>query len=177
MQRLLESLQQAQKRALHPLVLHRADIQLDRVIRATLANYDALAAQCHITLSVELPPALPLVNADQDRVIQVLTNLLDNALKFTPAGGSITIRAGQVNKETWVTVADTGSGVAPEELPSLFQEFYQGGNMHDAEKRGMGLGLTLSREILRAHGGTIRVESEPGSGTCVTFTLPKTKRN
>jgi signal transduction histidine kinase len=105
-------------------------------------------------------------------LIQVLTNLLDNAFKFTPPGGRIAIQAGRSDAQVWVTVADTGIGIASAELPNLFQEFYRGGARHAAERQGMGLGLTISREIIRAHGGTIRVASELGRGARFTFTLP-----
>jgi signal transduction histidine kinase len=99
--------------------------------------------------------------------------LLDNAFKFTPPGGRVTVRAGAADESVWVAIADTGIGIAADELPNLFQEFYQGRGGHGAEKRGMGLGLTISREIVQAHGGTIRVESAPGHGARFTFTIPQ----
>jgi signal transduction histidine kinase len=121
-----------------------------------------------------MPRALPKIRADEDRLIQVLTNLLDNALKFTSPGGRVTVRADEQTDAVWVCVADTGTGIAPDELPHLFQQFYRGGETRPPEKRGMGLGLALCREIISAHGGQVKVESEPGRGTRFTFTLPKT---
>jgi signal transduction histidine kinase len=173
MQRLVEQLQRVQKRTLRPMELHREQVELDRVIRATVSNYEALAEQSHITLTPELPHHLAPVYADQDRLIQVLTNLLDNAFKFTPAGGQVTVRAGESDEQLWVSVADTGIGIAAEELPKLFQEFYRGGSSHPAEKQGMGLGLTIASQIIRAHGGTLHADSEPGRGARFTFFLPK----
>lgn len=173
MQRLVEALQRLQKRTLRTMTLNSEEVALDRVIRASVGNYEALAARSHITLGLELPPDLPRVRADQDRIIQVLTNLLDNAFKFTPPDGEITVRASQVDSSVAVTVADTGVGITPEEQPNLFQEFFQGGTAHPSEKQGMGLGLMISREIISAHGGTISVASQPGQGSQVTFTLPQ----
>lgn len=173
MQRLTESLQQAQKRTLRPIELQREWVSLDRVIRATLTNYELLAQQAQITLTSELPTTLPSVYADQDRLIQVLTNLLDNAFKFTPPGGQVTVEASTQADIVSIRVTDTGVGIAGEELPYLFQEFYQGGSTHPPEKRGMGLGLKICKEIIQAHGGTIQVESKVGRGTRVTVTLPR----
>lgn len=173
MQRLVEILQRVQKRTLRPMALQREYIAPARMIRATVSNFEALANQSGITLATEIPSDLPRIYADQDRLIQVLTNLLDNAIKFTPSGGRITVSSGTVPEHIWVTVRDTGIGIAPSETPNLFQEFYQGGSVNQAERQGMGLGLTISREIIRAHGGTIQVESEPGEGARFTFTLPR----
>ncbi len=114
--------------------------------------------------------------ADEDRLIQVLTNLLDNALKFTPREGEVIVAAGEDADAIWVRVSDTGSGIAPDELPYLFQQFYRGADSRPPEKRGMGLGLTLCREIITAHGGQITAESTQGQGTRFTFTLPKLSR-
>jgi signal transduction histidine kinase len=173
LQRLIEALQTVQKHSLRPMQLNCAPISLERLVRATAANYDALAARMQISLSVILPPELPPVSADEDRVIQVLTNLLDNAFKFTPRGGSITIEAGEDTREVWVSVSDTGIGITAEELPNLFQAFYHGASSQPPEKHGMGLGLAISQEIIRAHGGGIRVESTSGRGSRFTFTIPK----
>lgn len=173
MQRLVEILQRAQKRTLRPMTLQCETVAPARIIRATVANFQARANQSGITLATELSDDLPHIHADQDRLIQVLTNLLDNALKFTPSGGCVTVSSGAEPEHIWVTVRDTGIGIAPADAPNLFQEFYQGGSINQAERQGMGLGLAISREIIRAHGGTIHVESGPGQGACFTFTLPR----
>lgn len=173
MQRLTESLQQAQKRTLRPIELQREWVSLDRVVRGTLTNYEPLAQQAQITLTTELPAALPDIYADQDRLIQVFTNLLDNAFKFTPSGGQVIVAASMQAETVLIRVTDTGVGIAAEELPNLFQEFYQGGNAHPPEMRGMGLGLKICKEIVQAHGGTIQVTSQVGHSTRVTLTLPR----
>jgi signal transduction histidine kinase len=173
LQRLIETLQTVQKRALRPMDLNLAEVSLERVIRASVGNYEALAAQHQIALRHDLPRDLRPVRADEDRLIQVLTNLLDNALKFTPPGGRIVVQARQDGDAACVTVSDTGTGIAAEELPFLFQEFYHGGPSQPPEKHGMGLGLTICREIIRAHGGSIWAESEFGQGARFTFKLPR----
>lgn len=121
---------------------------------------------------MHLPASLPSLSADEDRLIQVLTDLLDNALKFTPRGGQVHIEAATGDHTVWIKVSDTGSGIAPDELPYLFQQFYRGAESRPPEKRGMGLGLTLCREIVTAHGGQITVASESGHGAQFTITLP-----
>jgi signal transduction histidine kinase len=173
LERLIKTLQRVQKQVLRPLQLKRAPVSLERLIAASVANFAPAANQLGIQLSVDLPAELPLVLADEDRIIQVLTNLLDNALKFTPHGGSVRVEAGERTDAVWVRVTDTGVGLAPEELPHLFQQFYRGAESRPPEKRGMGLGLTLSREIIVAHHGKIWAESEPGQGARFTFLLPK----
>lgn len=173
LQRLLNTLQYQEKRTLRRLELHPTKISLPRVIQASLANYEALAAQEQIALSAELPDTALEIVADEDRLIQVLTNLLDNAFKFTPRGGRITVCAQQLQGEIQVSVQDNGLGIAPEELPQIFQEFYSGTATHPPEKRGMGLGLAICREIVVAHGGAIQAESSPGHGARFTFTLPQ----
>jgi signal transduction histidine kinase len=172
LERLIGTLQGMHKLALRRLNLNRAEIALERVIRACVVNYEPAAAQSGITLSVEIPPGLPRVRADEDRLIQVLTNLLDNALKFTPRGGRVMVQVEQKEDVLSISVADTGVGIEQEELPHLFQQFYSG-QSRPPEKRGMGLGLALCREIVTAHGGQLAVESQPGQGARFTFTLPR----
>ena len=171
-ERLVGTLQGLQKRAFRPIQLNRAKISLERVIRASAANFEPMATRQGITLALELPHSLAWVYADEDRLIQVLTNLLDNAFKFTPPGGQVTVAAGENGESVWVSVADTGMGIAPEELPHIFQQFYRGDESRPPEKRGMGLGLAICREIITTHQGQIQVESANG-GARFKFTLPK----
>lgn len=172
LERLVGTLHRLELRRLQPLQLQCAPIVLLRVIQGCVAHFEARAAQVGVTLTMQLPATLPPLVADEDRLIQVLTNLLDNALKFTPRGGQITVTAGTTQQAVWVQVCDTGIGIAPEELPFLFQHFYRGAASRPPETQGMGLGLTLCREIMTAHGGEITVASPPGQGACFTFTLP-----
>ncbi len=174
LQRLVATLQQVHRRALRPLQLQCARVALERIIRASVASFEPLAGQNCITLSADLQAGLPEIWADEDRLIQVVTNLLDNAFKFTPGGGHILVRAGlsQDRQTVWISVADSGVGITPDELPHLFEEFYTGRASRPPEKRGMGLGLAICREIVSAHGGHIEVDSQPGQGACFRFELP-----
>ncbi len=173
LERLLGTLRGVAKGALRPMQLHRSEISLEDVVRASVVNYKSVAAKSGITLNIQVPSDLPLIHGDEDRLIQVMTNLLDNALKFTPRGGCVGVIIDTDKDAVWIRVADTGTGIAPEEMPHLFQQFYRGGESRPLEKRGMGLGLAICREVITAHGGEIRVESDVGKGTQVIFSLPK----
>jgi CheY-like chemotaxis protein/anti-sigma regulatory factor (Ser/Thr protein kinase) len=125
------------------------------------------AALHGIALSLDVGPGLDLMQADERRVKQVVFNLLSNAVKFTPDGGTVAVRAQRVGDDVEVAVADTGIGIAPVDQARIFDEFQQIG-----QHEGTGLGLALVRNLVEHHGGTIRVESEPGSGSTFTFTMP-----
>jgi two-component system, OmpR family, sensor histidine kinase BaeS len=172
LERLVGTLQQVQKQIFQPLQLRCMPTSLDRIIHSTIANFEPVAAQRGVTLAAKLPADLPTICIDEDRMIQVLTNLLDNALKFTPSGGTITVAAWVEADAIQVCVSDTGVGIAPEELPLIFQQFYRGAESRPPETRGMGLGLTICQQIITAHGGKIRAESTLGQGTSMIFTLP-----
>ncbi|MDQ7857964.1 MAG: ATP-binding protein [Armatimonadota bacterium] len=125
--------------------------------------------------ALELHPAPGDVTvlADRDRLAQVMTNLLDNAIKFTPDGGRIAVGWRTLNGEVEVTVADDGPGIAPADLPHIFERFYKTDRSRAAAAGGTGLGLAITKHIVEAHGGRIRVASAPGQGTTFAFTLPR----
>lgn len=173
LERLISTLQGLHKRALRPIELVYSEVNPDQLIRACLGNMQSAADRLGIKLDLDIPAGLPSIRADQDRLIQLMTNLLDNALKFTPRGGLILVQTGAEADAIWIRVADTGVGIMPEELPNIFQQFYRGDESRPPEKRGMGLGLAICREIVNAHGGRIWVESEPGKGATFAFTLPR----
>jgi len=132
--------------------------------------------QAGITLHNAIAPGAPLVLADSDRVTQVLLNLLDNARRYTPPGGSITIgaRANSSAGAKWldVWVSDTGIGINADDLPYIFDRFFRSDRSRTGASGGSGLGLAIVKAIVTAHGGTIHAESAPGEGTRITFTLP-----
>ena len=171
LERLVGTLQQVQKQILQPLQLRCTPASLARIIHATIANFEPVAVQRGVTLAAKLPANLPIISCDEDRIIQVLTNLLDNALKFTPSGGAITVEAWVDADAIQICVTDNGVGIAPEELPCIFQQFYRGAESRPPETRGMGLGLTICQQIITAHGGTIWAERILGQGTRMSFTL------
>jgi signal transduction histidine kinase len=112
---------------------------------------------------------LPAVSADRDRLLQVFSNLVDNAVKFTPAGGTITVTAEGDNSAVRFCVSDTGSGIPAEQVPYLFDRFWQATR---ADRRGIGLGLSIVKALVEAHGGRMAVESNPGQGTTFRFSVP-----
>ena len=126
-----------------------------------------------LTLSVDLPPDLPLVQADEARVRQVVANLLHNAIKFTPPGGQITITAEAGPGDVVVEVRDTGIGVSRADLPRIFERFYKSDRARTRGRGGTGLGLAIARHIVEAHGGRIRVKSKEGKGSSFFFSLPR----
>ena len=129
-----------------------------------------------IKLTINLPSELPQVQADADRIIQVLTNLLSNALRYTPIGGEVTLQASRQNGHIQVIVKDTGIGLPPEHLPHIFTRFYRVDKSRSRQAGGSGIGLTIAKYLVEAHGGRIWVESEgEEQGSVFTFTLPIAK--
>jgi two-component system sensor histidine kinase BaeS len=131
----------------------------------------------HISLGMELPPDLPRILADEDRVIQILTNLTGNALQYTPERGKITISAKRLNDEVQISILDTGIGISPEHLSQIFDRFYRVDKSRSRQAGGgSGIGLTIARALVEAHGGRIWVESAgDGNGSTFAFTLPTAK--
>ena len=119
-----------------------------------------------------MPAGLPALDADAFRLQQILANLLTNAIKFTPGGGTVTLSARAERGDVVLAVQDTGIGIKPEDVPKLFKEFerLEGSRTHRAE--GTGLGLALTRHLVELHGGRVEVESRPGSGSTFSVWLP-----
>ena len=128
-----------------------------------------------ITLVLDRPPTLPPVFADPERVTQILSNLLGNALRYTPTGGTVKLSARSQHEEVAFAISDTGIGIAAEHLPHLFERFYRVDRSRSRARGGSGIGLTIARALVEAQQGAINVESlGPGYGATVTFTLPRT---
>ena len=127
-----------------------------------------LASEKSLSLETEVADGLPCVEADAGRIVQLLSNLVGNAVKFTPAGGRVVMRARAAGPIVQLSVADTGPGIPPEQLPHIFGRFWQA---DPSDRRGIGLGLTISKAIAEAHGGRIWAESRLGEGTTFHFTL------
>ena len=153
--------------------LERRQVDLDRFLHTFESSFQVLALQREITFRVIRGDDLPAhVLWDEDRINEVLGNLLSNAFKFTDRGGSVELAVEGLDNEVAITVRDSGAGIAPEQLPRIFEKFYQANNQAQSSARGTGLGLAIAREIVEAHGGTISVDSSMGVGTTFTITLP-----
>jgi len=149
------------------LQLERTD--LGELVSEVAQAYQAQASAAQIALQAEVQPGLPQMEIDPTRLREVLSNLLTNALRYTPPGGQITLRCDLVEggDRLTISVSDTGTGIAPEDLPHIFERFYK-----SADSRGSGLGLAIARSLVAAHGGVIEARSEVGFGTTIAFTLP-----
>ncbi|MDX1419626.1 MAG: HAMP domain-containing sensor histidine kinase [Rubricoccaceae bacterium] len=145
---------------------------LAELVQDVVVQYEAEAEAKGVALRAVLPEdGLPPVRADIGLVERVLTNLLDNALRFTPAGGSVEVRPWRANGRVQVEVADTGVGIEQDQLPQVFDRFFRA-DAARSDGDGAGLGLSIVQRIVELHGGTIRAESAPGEGARFTFTLP-----
>ena len=153
------------------LRLNPESVDSGQLLRSIVDSVRPLAQKNGHLLNAELPSSLPVIQADKDRLRQVMLNLLNNAFKFTPAGGSITVRARKKEAYLMVEVEDTGRGISKEEQKRLFEPYQQ-----LAEERtrlsGLGLGLSLSKKLVELHGGQIWVQSERGQGSTFSFSIP-----
>jgi len=150
-------------------------LALGDLVRQVTAMLQPLAQEKRISLETELDARVPFVHADPDRVVEVLINLIDNAIKFTQPEGSVVVKTYQIESEpdyAYVSVADTGRGIAPEALPLIFERMYQDSDSIDGNRAGLGLGLYIAKELVTLHGGRIWAASHAGSGSTFTFTLP-----
>ena len=154
------------------LTVSARDVAPIPLVEAALYALRALSESGGVELQAVYDENLPLVHADPERVTQLLSNLVGNALKFTPAGGRVEVRVQPYHEGVLVSVIDTGEGIPADQLPHVFDRFYQVSGSRSGTRHGAGLGLPIARGIVEAHGGTIWIESVPGQGTTVRFTLP-----
>ncbi|MDI6871079.1 MAG: ATP-binding protein [Bacillota bacterium] len=159
------------------LALRSSPVDLGALIQRTLAFYEPAAQAKRVTLEAAVPPDLPPVPGDEDLLEQVLRNLVDNAVKYTPEGGRVEVAAEQVSypdrrREVVVRVADTGPGIPPEHLPRLFERFYRVDRARSRQLGGTGLGLAIVKHIVERHGGRVWLESAPGAGARFSVALP-----
>ena len=156
------------------LSLEIRDVKTSRLLRQAEESFRQMAAEKDIRFIVN-PPATELtLRADEDRAAQVLGNLLGNAFKFTPSGGRVTLAASRAGGDVRFRVSDTGPGLSQEQIAKLFERYWQG---RPGDRRGVGLGLTIARGIVEAHGGRVWVDSTPGAGSTFSFSLPLASPN
>lgn len=142
------------------------------LIKEAAAAVQGKAVARGLTITTDLPEPLPAANIDRHRIKQVLLNLLENAVAHTDRGGSITVKAGLQGGMIYISVADTGEGIPAEDLPLIFERFYRVDKSRARATGGSGLGLTIAKRLVEAHGGNITVNSQPGRGSTFTFTVP-----
>jgi signal transduction histidine kinase len=153
-----------------PLPVRHQRIDVSHVVDEVVAMFNVVARARHITLHRDVPPQLPAVLGDADRLAQALSNLLGNAVKFTPDGGQIRVSVDLKPQGVRICVHDTGPGISDEQIPHLFDRFWQASR---EDSRGLGLGLTIVKAIVDAHGGVMNVESSLAHGSTFYITLPR----
>lgn len=170
--RLVDDLRLLSLAQIGKLSLERVPTDISALVSRVVDDFRPLAHERGSVLQVEMANSLPAVSIDSQRISQVLANLLSNALRYTPAQGQITVAVHRREREVEVTVADTGPGISGEDLPHVFDRFYRADRSRSRAQGGSGLGLAIARELVKAHGGSIWVESTPGRGSKFTFVLP-----
>jgi signal transduction histidine kinase len=170
--RLVVDLQELSLAEAGQLHLVRSPLVLEEVVVKAVSSLQLQVANKQLKLLVEMPPCLPRIEADAERVGQVLRNLISNAIRHTPPGGKITIRARAINGEVLVSVDDTGEGIDEQHLPYIFERFYRVDASRSRSTGGIGLGLAIVKQVVEAHGGQVEARSSLGRGTSFTFSLP-----
>jgi hypothetical protein len=171
LERLVNDLQELSKAEAGYLPINIQRVNLRPLLESLLEKFNDQLLDDGPVLQLECPSVLPLVMADIDRTEQVLVNLLGNAVRYTTQG-SITLRAETEASKLWIAVVDTGIGIAPQNLPHVFERFWRADESRDRHSGGTGIGLTISRRLIELQGGQIQVESELGTGSTFRFFLP-----
>jgi len=173
MNRLIEDLLDVVRMEAGRLSIQRIRWPAAQLVRDAFTAHQGLCAEAGIPLEQQLPEQLPELSVDPDRILQVFTNLLGNAIKFTPTGGKVRVGASLELDEVVFWVTDSGPGIPQEHLPNLFDRFWQA---HSTDRRGAGLGLAIAKGIVEAHGGRIWARSVLGQGSTFSFCVPLPSR-
>jgi signal transduction histidine kinase len=170
-QSLLDALMDLAEAETGAMRLQRDDIAVPEVVQDAIDLYTEVAEEKGLDLTLDAAPDVPTITGDRVRIRQVIANLLDNAVKYTPRGGRITVTVRAATTGAEINVTDTGPGIAPEDRERVWERLYRG----DASRsqRGLGIGLSLVRAIVEAHGGHARVEPAPGQGARFVVSLPR----
>jgi len=175
--RLVEDLQQLSRVEAEAYALDRGPVPVDKLVHKVEGRLRQQYEDKGVSLEVDIPAGLPDVHVDADRIEQVLMNVVGNALQYTPGGGEVTIKANQEGQFIHVAVQDNGIGVPLEHQPHIFTRFYRVDKSRSRASGGSGIGLTIARYLVEAHGGEIRVESAGrGQGSTFTFSLPVSEK-
>jgi signal transduction histidine kinase len=169
MNRLIQDLLDVRRVDSGGMVVEPKSEHIDGLMAEALEMLRPLASAASLSLEYDAPSEVPCVAADSARLLQVLSNLIGNAIKFTPPGGRVWIEVEPSDDEVRIAVSDTGPGIPADQVPHIFGRFWQG---RSSDRRGIGLGLAIAKGIVEAHGGRIWVESQVGEGSRFIFTLP-----
>ncbi|MDF1512218.1 MAG: ATP-binding protein [Anaerolineae bacterium] len=174
MQSLLDDLTRLYDHTQRPLSLNLELISFSDWLNKVLGPWREAALEKNLVWELDYPSTIPDIYLDPDRAAQALGNIVSNAIKYTPEEGAVHITADSDRKYVWIRVADTGSGIPPEEIAQIFEPFYRGSTSHRFPQ-GMGLGLSIARDLIQAHRGYITVESTPGKGSVFTLWIPRNR--
>jgi len=170
--RLVDDLQELSLAEAGELKLVRRAEDIGELIQQAVVAVETQKKSQGVALAVELPERLPPVNIDSRRIGEVLRNLLENAVAHTGQGDTITVVARQLDKLVEISVTDTGEGIPDKDLPNIFERFYRVDKSRTRATGGSGLGLTIAKRLVEAHGGQIEIQSEPRKGSRFAFTIP-----
>jgi two-component system phosphate regulon sensor histidine kinase PhoR len=170
--RLVEDLMTLSKIELGEVKFLFEDVYFPDIISSVIPVLEAKAAIKKILIQNHVPEEIPRIKGDPDRLSQIFVNVLDNAVKFTPEGGSITVGAEEKAGNVIVTIADTGAGIPREEIQRLGERFYRLDKTRSRKLGGTGLGLSIVKHLMLAHGGKMEIESQLGRGTTVSLFFP-----
>ncbi|MCW5755627.1 MAG: hypothetical protein KIT54_00120 [Phycisphaeraceae bacterium] len=157
------------------LSIQEGEARLDQLLDELRLEFEPLAQAKGVRLRFELPPKLPVVKGDRDKLLQAYHNVLGNAIKYTPEGGEVTLAVEAADEGLLVVVRDTGVGIAEQDRTKIFERFYRTDDVRASGTQGTGLGLTLAKEIMLCHEGGIDVDSTPGKGSVFTLSLPRAR--
>jgi signal transduction histidine kinase len=152
--------------------IHKDDVRLDALFTQLQSDYEAQARDKKITLTFNLPPKLPVLQGDRDKIFLAVHNVLDNALKYTPKQGCVSVTVTVEEDRLCIVVTDTGVGIHEDELEKIFEKFYRSKDKRIHGITGSGLGLPIAREVVRLHGGDLKAASEWDKGSTFTVILP-----
>lgn len=169
---LVEELLELSRLESNQVKVHLSAVQLPQLLARLYSNFDSHAQYLNIQLELENWPNEQAISLDVNKVEKIINNLISNALKFTPKGGNIRLKAVTVGGQIQISVTDTGKGIHPDDLPHLFERFFQSKQINGIEQGGTGIGLALAKELAEVMGGSVSIESELGKGSCFTLTLP-----
>lgn len=174
MSRLIDDLLILSRLESHQITIVSAPVDMKDIIHVTTTGFEKQAKDKGITLKSNIPDNLPKVLGDRDRLEQVVVNLLDNAIKYTPSGGSVSVKACRCDEGVRVDISDTGIGIPAADISRIFERFYRVDKARSRELGGTGLGLAIVKHIIQGHNGKLHVESTPGKGSTFSFSIKTT---